>query len=84
MSAMKWDERKALLAAAYIYEYLRKESRKMARAYVYVDGFNLYYGALKRTPYKWLDLGKFCQVMRQTTRSNPSSISRPASVPPVQ
>ena len=49
MSAMKWDERKALLAAPYIYEYLRKESRKMARAYVYVDGFNLYYGALKRT-----------------------------------
>jgi uncharacterized LabA/DUF88 family protein len=35
----------------------------MARAFVYVDGFNLYYGALKRTPYKWLDLGKLCQVM---------------------
>ena len=28
----------------------------MKRTYVYVDGFNLYYGALKRTPYKWLDL----------------------------
>ncbi len=27
------------------------------RTIVYVDGFNLYYGALKRTPYKWLDLG---------------------------
>jgi Protein of unknown function (DUF3995)/NYN domain len=26
------------------------------RANVYVDGFNLYYGALKGTPYKWLDL----------------------------
>ena len=26
------------------------------RVYVYVDGFNLYYGAVKRTPYKWLDL----------------------------
>src|SRR5579883_1402144 len=25
--------------------------------YVYVDGFNLYYGALKKTPYRWLDLG---------------------------
>ena len=23
---------------------------------VYVDGFNLYYGAVKGTPYKWLDL----------------------------
>ena len=26
------------------------------RANVYIDGFNLYYGALKGTPYKWLDL----------------------------
>jgi hypothetical protein len=27
-----------------------------SRTCVYVDGFNLYYGLLKRTPYKWLDL----------------------------
>ena len=26
------------------------------RTIVYIDGFNLYYGSLKRTPYKWLDL----------------------------
>jgi hypothetical protein len=26
------------------------------RVYAYVDGFNLYYRALKGTPYKWLDL----------------------------
>jgi uncharacterized LabA/DUF88 family protein len=26
------------------------------RAYVYVDGFNLYYGLVKGTPYKWLDI----------------------------
>jgi len=26
------------------------------RTVIYVDGFNLYYGALKGTPYKWLDL----------------------------
>jgi len=26
------------------------------RTIVYVDAFNLYYGALKGTPYKWLDL----------------------------
>ena len=25
------------------------------RTRVYVDGFNLYYGALKGTPFKWLD-----------------------------
>ncbi len=27
------------------------------RTIVYVDGFNLYYRAVKGTPYKWLDLG---------------------------
>jgi hypothetical protein len=26
------------------------------RTFVYVDGFNLYYGAVKGTPYKWLNL----------------------------
>lgn len=30
---------------------------------VYVDGFNLYYGALKRTPYRWLDPRQLCRVM---------------------
>lgn len=30
---------------------------------VYVDGFNLYYGAVKDTPYKWLDLQALCKVM---------------------
>lgn len=27
---------------------------------VYIDGFNLYYGLLRGTPYKWLDLERFC------------------------
>ena len=31
------------------------------RTNVYVDGFNLYYGALKSTPFKWLDLRKLAQ-----------------------
>lgn len=30
---------------------------------VYVDGFNLYYGAVKDTPYKWLDIHKLCTVL---------------------
>ncbi|MCH8837721.1 MAG: NYN domain-containing protein [Candidatus Marinimicrobia bacterium] len=29
-------------------------------ANVYVDGFGLYYGSLKNTIYKWLDIGKLC------------------------
>ena len=31
------------------------------RTAIYVDGFNLYYGALKGTPYKWLDLNLLCR-----------------------
>ena len=31
------------------------------RTYVYVDGFNLYYGCLKHSNYKWLDLKVLCQ-----------------------
>jgi uncharacterized LabA/DUF88 family protein len=31
------------------------------RTSVYVDGFNLYFGCLKRTPYKWLDLAALCR-----------------------
>ena len=33
------------------------------KAIVYVDGFNLYYGCLKRTSYRWLDLHAFAQKM---------------------
>jgi len=32
------------------------------RANVYVDGFNLYYGGVKGTPYKWLDIRKYCEL----------------------
>jgi uncharacterized LabA/DUF88 family protein len=30
---------------------------------VYVDGFNLHYGALKGSPYKWLDLEKLSRAL---------------------
>ncbi len=33
------------------------------RTIVYVDGFNLYYGAVKETPHKWLDILKLCQLL---------------------
>jgi hypothetical protein len=29
---------------------------------VYVDGFNLYYGAVKDTPYKWLNIRQMCET----------------------
>ena len=30
---------------------------------VYIDGYNLYYGLLKGTKYKWLDLSKFTRML---------------------
>lgn len=39
---------------------MSSDSMSPPRARVYIDGFNLYYGALKRTPHKWLDLEAWC------------------------
>lgn len=37
------------------------------RTNVYVDGFNLYYGCLDQSPYKWLDLNALClRLLKQT------------------
>jgi len=33
------------------------------RTCVYVDGFNLYYGALRNTAYKWLDVARLCGLL---------------------
>ncbi len=30
---------------------------------VYVDGFNLYYGAVKGTPFRWLNIAHLCQFL---------------------
>ncbi len=30
---------------------------------VYIDGFNLYYGSLKSTPYKWLNVRKMSELL---------------------
>jgi uncharacterized LabA/DUF88 family protein len=37
---------------------------------VYVDGFNLYYGCLRGTPYKWLDLDALCRRLFPRDRIN--------------
>lgn len=36
------------------------------RCYVYVDGFNFYYGAVQNTPYKWLDFVSLSRRMFPT------------------
>lgn len=33
------------------------------RANVYFDGFNFYYGCVKGTPHRWLDLHKLCRMV---------------------
>jgi hypothetical protein len=35
----------------------------MKRTIVYIDGFNLYYGAVKGTPHKWLDIMKMSKLL---------------------
>jgi hypothetical protein len=35
---------------------------------VYVDGFNLYYGAVKGTPFKWLDIARMCRLLLPNDR----------------
>ena len=34
------------------------------RTIIYIDGFNLYYGAIKGTPNKWLNLERYFQLLR--------------------
>ena len=33
------------------------------RTFVYIDVFNLYYRALRNTPYRWLDLSKLARLL---------------------
>ncbi|NCO34890.1 MAG: NYN domain-containing protein [Armatimonadetes bacterium] len=37
---------------------------------VYVDGLNLYYGALKGAPYRWLNLSELCRLLLPRDRIN--------------
>jgi uncharacterized LabA/DUF88 family protein len=40
------------------------------KANVYIDGFNLYYGCLRKSPYKWLDLNALCSRLLPTNQLN--------------
>ena len=56
---------------SYASESIRSRPRgrsAVADVIVYVDGFNLYYDSLKRTPYKWLDLSRLCATMLPNDR----------------
>ena len=47
--------RKAALAFIWAHSLIRTN--------VYIDGFNLYYRALRDTPFRWLDLGKLARLL---------------------
>jgi len=40
-----------------------QENLTHARAAVYVDGFNLYYGCIKGTRFRWLNIGQMCRLL---------------------
>src|SRR5438132_14031288 len=48
----------------------RQRDLSAARANVYVDGFNLYYGCLKGTAFRWLDVGALCRKLVPRNRVN--------------
>lgn len=33
------------------------------KTFVYVDGFNLYFGSIKGTPHKWLNIRQLCEML---------------------
>ena len=35
----------------------------LIRTNLYIDGLNLYYRALRGTPYRWLDVGKLARLL---------------------
>lgn len=42
---------------------------------IYIDGFNLYYGALKETPYKWFDIVKLFEHIAKEQLPNSEIVS---------
>jgi uncharacterized LabA/DUF88 family protein len=42
---------------------MAENSAGLIRTNVYVDGFNLFYGCVKGTPCRWLNLAQFCQKL---------------------
>ena len=64
-----WDEKAALgrffhFHKRFIWGNMQETSRALRTA-IYIDGYNLYYGRLRNTQYKWLDVvALFSQITR--------------------
>ena len=59
--SLRWQDAKPQprVAVSAFYGY----HIEIMRVYVYVDGFNLYYGSVKGTQYKWLDISKLSSFL---------------------
>ena len=52
------------------------------RTAVYIDGYNLYYGRLRGTPFKWLDLIKLFEALLVKRNQN-ESLERVNTISPI-
>jgi hypothetical protein len=43
---------------------------------VYIDGFNLYYGVVKDTKYKWLNVAQMCRLLLPNDQNSDDQIIR--------
>lgn len=41
----------------------QQDCQALEKVIVYIDGFNFYYGAVKGTPYKWVNLDTMCRLL---------------------
>jgi len=53
----------SLYGCLFVFRGLMRDNSK-TRSIVYIDGFNLYYGALRGSPNKWLDLEQYFKRLR--------------------
>jgi uncharacterized LabA/DUF88 family protein len=56
--ASAWEEKTAPMA---VFSFEGYPMHRPIKTIVYIDGYNLYYGCLKDTPFKWLDIAKLFQ-----------------------
>jgi uncharacterized LabA/DUF88 family protein len=55
--SLRWPGAKPPLRAAFAFWEVCIQTN------VYIDGFNFYYGALRKTPYRWVNLRKLCELL---------------------
>jgi hypothetical protein len=57
------SDRRWLVAPSTAVVLVRGYGLESVKVNVYVDGFNLYYGCLKGTPYRWLNLQRLAELL---------------------